>query len=127
MSVVLSAGAAGDSFSFASRARTNLSITFTPAASGAGGRFSLANDQCSPYFAPSFTQRRSRSICCAVSGGFLELAGGIRSVGSADVIRFSSSLASALPGTNASAFTASSRTSRRRSALRAFSSGPWQA
>src|SRR6266567_4584734 len=90
----------------------------------AGGR----KAQCTPHFAPSSTQRRSRPILVAVSLRF-DLGGGITSSGSLLVTRLTSSLSALLPWTITvlPSFTrkAPSLVSKRSFALRAFSSGPW--
>ncbi len=62
--------------------------------------------------------------CASVSGGFFNFAGGIRRFGSSAWMRVNTSLLSGLPGTMAPDLIASSRTSSRSFALRAFSSGP---
>ena len=83
------------------------------------------NDQCGSYSAPSAIHRLSSSLCSGDSG-FFALGGGITSSGSSEKIRSSMTLESTSPGTIAPDSTASSRLSRRRSALRPALSAPWQ-
>jgi len=97
---------------------------------GTFGRFGAMSDQCASYGAPSLIHCFKSAICCAVS--FLSLfGGGMISSGSFEETRDASSLCSTLPGTMARtpslSASAPSRVSSRRSALRAFLSGPWHA
>src|SRR5262249_12801689 len=87
------------------------------------------NDQCGWYSAPCSIQRLSSSFSAAVS--FLLLSGGgITVLSRVEKTRRTRALADGLPGTTAkrpdsTRFSASSRTSRRRPALRSRASGPW--
>ena len=89
-----------------------------------------SNDQCFPQGAPARIQRRIVSRSCSVSGLRCESGGGINSSLSFDVIRRQSSLASRRFGKTAAcpprSCLASASTSRRSSASRLASSGPWQ-
>ena len=64
---------------------------------GSGGRTGGRNDQCFCHFAPSAIQRRSVSICAAVSVR-PDFGGGIRSPSSCAVMRRNSSLFAGSPG-----------------------------
>ena len=76
--------------------------------------------------APAATHRVSVSICSAVRLNS-DSGGGIRSSGSVEIIRRTSSLAAASPGTTAPSANAPSAVSSRSPALRVFASGPWHA
>ncbi len=91
---------------------------------GMGAFTGFSNAQCLPQGAPSAIQRRSSSACSAVSGGLCDFGGGITSSASLETMRSSRLLSAGRPGTITSS--APSRVSRRRSALRCASSGPWQ-
>ena len=86
-------------------------------------------DQCVPHFAPSSTHCFNSEICFGVSLRF-ESGGGIISSASLLDTRTITSLSALLPGTIIvrSFFfrNAPSLVSRRKPALRAASSGPWQ-
>ncbi len=90
---------------------------------GSGGRFGAMSAQWAWYSAPSAIQRVSVAFWAAVSV-LPVFGGGIRRPLMGEVIRSIISLSSGLPGVIAPAFTASSRRSRRRSALRAVLSVP---
>src|SRR5439155_21907650 len=98
---------------------------------GTGGRCAAVNDQCPSHGAPCRIQRFSSSTCSAVSFGFFDFGGGIRSSGSSDVILLMISLSSGWPATTGVPFSNfvnnPSFVSSRRSALRLLLSGPWQA
>src|SRR5581483_5552802 len=93
---------------------------------GNGGRLGGINDQCGSYSAPFAIQRFSISFWASVNF-FLVLGGGIKCDLLSDKMRSIRELFSTSPGTMASDLMASSRRSRRRSALRAALSAPWQA
>src|SRR5262245_37381579 len=84
------------------------------------------SDQWGWYSAPAAIQVFSRFFCSGVS--FLrDAGGGICSFGLVEKMRWTSSLSSALPGSNAPTLIAAARWSSRSDALRAALSGPWQA
>ena len=125
----------GESPSASSRARMNRSISLTaqPAflTDGSAGFLGASNAQCVDQVAPCSTHRRKMATWSAVSCLPLFLGGMCRS-GSSLSIRTISSLSSGLPGAIArppslSLANAPSFVSSRRPALRALSSGPWQA
>ncbi len=98
-----------------------------PAAAGGSGRTGGTNAQWVSHFAPSSIQRRSRSIWCAVSVWPVS-SGGIRSSTSGLVMRSTSRLPAASPGTMTPFLAnAPSRVSKWNLVSRLFSSGPWQA
>ena len=119
--------------SASSRARMNLSIGLRGHSArltcGSSGRFGAMNDQCGVYSAPWAIHCLMRSISSALRL-FLDSGGGIISFLLVCVIRRTTSLCSMSPGTigwtPSRAIKASSRTSRRRSALRGPAAGPWQ-